>query len=195
LILQILFKYMDNSYIIYLDMDGVIVDLRSGAFKSYQPRTPIYKNPVALKLPLSNDQIRQSIHFWENLEWIHGGKELWETASTLFEHVCILSSSGAYDDIQRGKAVEAGKRLWVKKNIPSLSQKNVFIVKQKGFKKNYAAKNAILIDDVPVTITEFNKNGGYGILHDSRYYRDTIKELEDLAQPITFAEIIKHINH
>ena len=50
---------------------------------------------------------------------------------------------------------------------------------------------AILVDDREDTIQMWQSKGGYGILHDSRQYKKSIEELEDIARPISLAEIVK----
>jgi hypothetical protein len=124
------------------------------------------------------------------LDWIHGGKELWDASSRLFERVCILSSAGTTDE-EKAAVVASGKRVWLKKNIPSISDNRIFIVPGKHRKQEYASKDSILVDDVAVTINQWNSKGGYGILHNSNSYKKTIEDLEDIARPIKLSEIVK----
>lgn len=183
---------MNNDYILYLDMDGVLVDLSSG----YRKRTNKSISPGGMML---GDQIPElknldaSAKFWATLDWMPGGKQLYRAARKLFKNVRILSSAGTYGDIERGKKVELGKRAWVKINIPDMDQKDVFIVPSKYQKPNYADKKSILVDDMALTIRLWNQAGGYGIIHDYRDYRATIEELEDITNPMGLQEIIDEI--
>jgi hypothetical protein len=137
-----------------------------------------------------NKFLDQDIEFWANLEWMYGGKELWEASSRLFGRVYILSSAGTTDP-NRAKSVIEGKKLWLKKNIPSLSDNRIFIVLGKHMKQQYASRDSILVDDMPVTIKQWDEKGGYGILHNSKHYEKTIEELEDLSKPLKLAELAK----
>ena len=182
----------NNEYILFLDMDGVLVDYDggfsnlTGGIKSGE----IYKKYGPDKV--RDISLATGMKFWFNLGWERGGQELWNAASSLFNDIRILSSAGDCSP-DRFKMVEAGKRLWIKNNIPTMPQSKVYIVNGKRFKKNYATKNSILVDDMPITIKEWNQAGGFGILHNSHYYRTTIEELEDISRPMNLAEIVKRI--
>ena len=51
---------------VYLDMDGVLVDLMKGAFKVHG------KELSAVPKPERWDKITQTKDFWKNLEWMPG---------------------------------------------------------------------------------------------------------------------------
>ena len=69
----------------------------------------------------------------------------------------------------------------------------IFIVHDKSFKKDYATRNAILVDDKSITIQEWNIAGGYGILHKANNYKETIDILNAIASPLKLTEILKCI--
>ena len=169
----------NNEYILYLDMDGVTVDWVSGYKKLLLNR----------KKGMPDESI---VDFWANLDWIRGGKELLKAANELFENVCILSSAGSGDE-ERSKINEVGKRVWIDKNIPEMSQDKVFIVYGKVNKQKFANKMSILVDDVLVSIVQWKRNGGYGIHHNDLHYNKTIEELEDIARPMNIGEIAKRL--
>lgn len=131
--------------------------------------------------------------FWADLDWIHGGKEVCDASFRLFERVCILSSAGTTNE-ERAMVVASGKRAWLKKNIPSIPEDRIFIVPGKHRKQEFAAKNAILVDDIGTTISQWNHKGGYGVLHSSNNYKKTIEDLEDVSRPIKLSEIVKRFN-
>lgn len=188
---------MKNSdYILYLDMDGVLCDYDSGY---YRIAREVEKAGVEKEKRV--EAIRKAYHelgaqFWAELEWIRGGQELWETSKRLFERVCILSSTGAKADPEgRGKIVEAGKREWLKKNMPDMPEDRIFIVHGKHLKQNHASKISILVDDMRSTIEQWNAAGGFGILHDDRRYKNTIETLIEIAVPMSLSEMAKLVRH
>ena len=181
----------NTEYILYLDMDGVLVDFEGGYQKKYGKTIKEVAEEEGNKAAYDK-WLASGIQFWANLDWLHGGQELLKTATGLFERVGILSSAGSTDPDKFNMA-KTGKLLWLKKNAPSLNQSDIHIVERKYKKKLYASKSSILVDDVPGTIKEFNQAGGYGVLHDYRRYKKTIETLEDVARPMNLSEIVKRI--
>lgn len=181
---------MNREYTLFLDMDGVLVDFEGG-FKKLSDglKSTEMKDKYGEKI-VKDYFLNAGINFWADLDWVMGGRELWNTSIKLFERVCILSSSGTTDP-EKGKIVEAGKRLWLKKNIPSIQQDHVFIVGGRHLKQKFAGKLRILVDDMPETISQWNDVGGYGILHYHEEYKKTIGDLQDIAMPLSLMEIKK----
>ncbi len=170
----------NTESILYLDMDGVLVDFDKGYAKIASGKT---LKSVALEsgeTVARNTFLQAGASFWANLDWIQGGPELIKTAQKHFSNVWILSSAGTIKP-ELGKTVIQGKLEWLKKNVPSIPTSNVLIVYGKHRKKEYAAKNAILVDDMPDTIESWQNKGGNGILHSHHYYKKTIASLEDLT--------------
>lgn len=171
-------------------MDRVLVDFEGGFVKLSKgfKSSDLYKQ--------YGDKAVQQYYlsagpdFWADLDWIEGGRELWEVSRKLFRRVNILSSAGTADP-EKGKPVIAGKKMWLKKHMPEMPDSNIFIVLGKHNKPNYATKESILVDDVSETIKKWNAKGGYGILHDAPHYKRTIETLEDIVRPLNLTEIIK----
>jgi len=164
----------------YLDLDGVLVNFSKGYKKlsngmSIRRYLETHTKPEAKNLFLN-----AGTKFWEELEWIEGGKELYDTASRLYKCIKILSSTGTQDET-KSKIVEEGKRNWIKQHIPTIQPKDIFIVRGRLHKKEHASPNAILVDDVMETIHDWNAAGGVGIHHDYKNYQLTIDKLERLA--------------
>ena len=109
----------------------------------------------------------QEKDYWANLKWMPDGKELWDHIKPM--NPTLLSAPS------RDPQSRWGKRIWVKKNIPGTP----LILAAAEAKKNYAKKNAILIDDRISTINDWNQSGGIGILHTSA--ATTIAELKKLG--------------
>lgn len=185
---------MNNEYILYLDMDGVLVDFEGGFIKLSNglKSSDLYKK-------YGSRAIQQYIlstgsDFWVDLEWISGGRELWDVARKLFTRVYILSSAGT-SDVDKGRPVVNGKMMWLKKNMPDMPESNIIIVPGKHKKQLYSSKESILVDDMPDTIKKWNANGGYGILHSAERYKQTIETLEDIVRPLNLTEILKRIRN
>lgn len=182
----------NDDLTVYLDMDGVLVDFNNG-FRRLSSGLDLKKYAETFGEPIARDRyLKAGPSFWVNLDWIRGGQEVWNAANSLFEDVCILSSAGTTDQ-EKAEIVEIGKRAWLKKNIPSIPDEKVFIVKGKHMKQKMAARDSILVDDVAETIRQWTQGGGYGILHSSQNYKKTIEELEDLARPIKLSELAKRM--
>ncbi len=170
-------------------MDGVLVDFEGG-FVNLTNMTSKELADKQGKKDVVDTYISAGIKFWSTLKWIHGGKEVWDTAQKLFKNVFILSSTGT-SDTERGNVVATGKRIWLTNNIPSMKEQNIFIVNGRRLKSQYASKDSILVDDMSDTIHQWNIKGGYGILHFSGNYKQTIEELEYIAQPVKLKELIR----
>lgn len=186
-------NYKNSEYILYLDMDGVLVDFDAGFHK--------ISRGIDIKR-FSKEQGEQAarakylaagVEFWAGLEWVNGGKEIWDTASRLFQNVHILSSAGTTDP-ERGEMVITGKRHWLSKHIPSMAVENIHIVLGSHRKQEYASPMAILVDDLNKTIQSWQGKGGIGILHDYAKYKKSVKALERLAS-FKLSEIAKQVVH
>ncbi len=174
-------------------MDGVLTDFHQGFSDVYYSVITDKMSKEEKMKAAEAEYARQGASFWVNLDWEHGGRELWKASANLFEHIGILSSASA-NTVRRLEEVTEGKVEWLKKHIPELPEDQIIIVASKHQKQNYANKFSILVDDKDTTIQEWNSRGGYGILHNSSNYRKTIEDLEDIALPISLAEIVKRFS-
>lgn len=175
-------------------MDGVLADF-SGAYAELSKGVEwrgIPQGEWEMQVRKKYRELSSTPEWWATLPWCKGGSELSKVATHLFSRVCILSSASTSDP-KRFPIVEEGKRLWIKKNVPQIKDSDVFIVAGKAFKKDYAAKNAILVDDVKETIQNWNSAGGFGILHHSSHYKETIETLEEITSPMNLGEIAKRL--
>ena len=158
----------DMDYVIYSDMDGVIVDFEE-RFKQFSDGvlpSEFQKAHGRDKFwDLIDNQI--GVRFWVGAPWMPDGKQYWDYIE---KYNPILLSSPSRQNESR-----LGKRLWVKKHIPGTPLKLAYA----DNKKNYARENAILIDDRKQNIDQWVAAGGIGIWHTNA--ENTIAELKKLG--------------
>ena len=149
-----------SQYKIYCDMDGVLVDFDLG-YKNLTGKETHHVDVQGksefwgtFKQSLQDKKMSEK-DYWVNLQWMPDGKELW---NHIKQYSPILLSAPSRDPQSRW-----GKRIWVKKHIPGTP----LILAAAEAKKNYAKKDAILIDDRISNINDWNAAGGIGILHTS----------------------------
>jgi len=153
-------------YIIYCDMDGVLVDFEKGYYDLTGTSTKQFpKGDNSFWQPIS----AAGAEFWANLSWMPDGKELWNYIKKYKPN--ILSSPS------QDPSSKVGKEAWLKMNLQGEYKKAYFY--NRANKQLFSDKNRILIDDLPNTINEWNAKGGIGILHTSA--ANTIKELKKLG--------------
>lgn len=139
---------------IYCDMDEVLVGLLKGAEK-------------VLGMPFVDaDRIERwktisnTKGFWENLDWMTGGKKLYQFIIKYDAHILSAYSSKDPSSI-------TGKRKWLRKNAPKFKTSQIHIVKREQ-KQKYAVtdgKPNVLIDDHLKNIQEWERAGGIGVRH------------------------------
>ena len=185
----------NTDYILYLDMDGVLVDYNGGWWAvtdllgiKKQKDQDFDKND----LKRISQQIKNP-SFWASLGWEHGGEALWKTANDLFEDVHILTSTAAKADNDYHKIVAQGKVEWIADHLEGIPPSNIHIVTEGVLKAKFASKNGILVDDRRSTIEAFNKAGGFGILHNSKHYKKTLYDLAEIAAPVNLGEMAKRL--
>jgi FMN phosphatase YigB (HAD superfamily) len=158
----------EQKYKIFCDMDGVLTDFDS-RFKGINPEK-LSPTQYTNKYDVSKfwDTItKEGKEFWEGMQWMPDGKQLWEYIS---KYNPKLLSAPSRDPSSR-----LGKRLWVKNNIPDAE----LILASADKKQNYSKTNTILIDDRPDNVSQWRNKGGIGILHTNT--QDTIKQLQNLG--------------
>ena len=145
------------QYKIYCDMDGVLSDFEEH-FKSLNTKkltADQYKNKYGIEKFWDFIDIDNKLKFWVEMPWMPDGKELWDAIKD--KKPTILSAPS------KSPSSRLGKRLWVQNNISGAP----LILAAAEKKKNYARKDAILIDDRISNINDWNNSGGIGILHTS----------------------------
>lgn len=160
---DILKEVEENKYIIYCDLDGVLVDFDKG-YKDLTGKSPKeVNNDTEFWEPIS----KAGASFWIRLKWMPDGHTLWDYISKY--HPILLSAPS------REESSKIGKRVWKKNNLPNAKM----ILTPAKFKQKYSGENRILIDDRVDNIEQWRDRGGIGILHTSA--ADTIKQLKELG--------------
>ncbi len=154
---------------VYVDMDGVIADFDKG-FREITGRNSDSVQDQELWAAID---AHGKAKFFGELDWMPGGKELWNFITNNFLKVKILSALGKSDKID--KQTTQGKLAWLRHNIPALQLDDIILVQNKHRKKHECKPGDIIIDDNLVVIQEWNSKGGIGILH--RTAAETISKL------------------
>lgn len=136
---------------LFFDMDGVLSDFQSHFKKHY----PQYDNLWDLSDEVFWPLVKAIDNFWEDLPLMPHAEELFKFANENFE-VEILSSPSSHDHRSYGAKIE-----WLEKHF-SAYDFPINLVTQK-YKKLFAEKGALLIDDQEQNCVEFKENGGQTI--------------------------------
>lgn len=167
---------VSKDYIIYCDLDGVLVDFRSKAletepnikFKPYDET----KEQKGLWNKLWGTVARTGSSWWESMGWEKDGKILWQYIKPHNPFILSAAPPSIFEKTKKGKLA------WIRKNLGKEFADRAIIVKR-AEKLKYATPNAVLIDDEARNCDEFKKAGGICINHTST--RETIKKLKNLG--------------
>ncbi len=167
-----------NSYQLYIDMDGVLVDFLKGIEtllghkhdENRYTKDKEYRKKFWRVIHQYNK--KEGKHFWSELDEMDDAMELWNYVKKYDPEILTATGNMAADD------AADQKRKWIKEHIGSGVKVNVTESgKDKG--PEFAGENKILIDDQPKSIKPWREAGGIGILHKSA--KKTIKKLKDLG--------------
>lgn len=168
-----LYEAIKSKYLIFCDMDGVLVDFDKGyedltgkhtKHHDVQDKTEFWN---LLNKSLQDKNISE-YDYWVNLPWMSDGKTLWDYIKEYTPYILTAPS--------RNPESKVAKKEWVSKELPEA--KNIYF-KPANFKSEFSGKNRILIDDREDTINGWNSKGGIGIHHTST--ENTIKQLKQLG--------------
>jgi hypothetical protein len=167
-----LYEMIKPKYIIFCDMDGVLVDFDKGyeeltgkstSHADSQDRDGFWN--------LFNNSLEEKgiteYQYWADLDWQPGGQELWNYIKPYKPYILTAPTINPES--------REGKREWVQRLD---GMKNIYF-KPAKFKSDFSGKNRILIDDRADTIDKWNAEGGIGILHTST--PSTIEQLKELG--------------
>lgn len=137
---------------IYCDMDGVLTDFEN-RFEHFSGLKPDeYKDRHGNAKFWNLIDVEVGLKFWAGMDWMPGGKQLWEFISQYNPHILTSPS--------KDNGSRLGKNTWVRDNI-SPAPKVIFAYSKD--KQRYAGPNAILIDDKKSNINEWAAKGGIAI--------------------------------
>lgn len=155
---------MNKVYKFYCDMDGVIVDFDKG----YEKLTGIKMNGIFRSDPDFWDPINKAgVDFWVKMDWAPDGRQLW---NYIEKYKPIILSAPSNRDESR-----VGKQLWVQRELPGVH----LYLRYAKHKIEFAAPDAILIDDRLENIENWVNAGGIGIHHTST--ESTIHHLKKMG--------------
>lgn len=195
-------------YQIFCDMDGVLVDFEGAASRSLSEAlkappegleslctavervygvdidlTEMKKNktprPKELKI-LIGKLFEWDRDWWRDLPFLPEGQKLWSVLSKIDPAPILLTSPM---DHNGGRESEAGKKLWVQKNLNRLDTNRwensmIFSHNKYEYAKHNGSK-CVLIDDYPRKVNPFTEHGGIGILHKGNC-DETLERLEEI---------------
>ncbi len=167
-----LYEMIKPKYIIFCDMDGVLVDFDKG-YRELTGKSTHHANEQGKDefWNLFNNSLKEKeiseYQYWADLDWQPGGQELWNYIKPYKPYILTAPTLNPES--------KEGKREWVQRLD---GMKNIYFRNAK-FKSDFSGKNKILIDDREDTINKWNEAGGIGILHTSA--TNTIKQLNDLG--------------
>ena len=177
-----------NDFRIFCDLDGVLVDFDRGFIdlpKNTEKLTPKQYEKAHGKDAIwpMIDELGES--FWENLQWMKDGRELWDYLKR-YDPI-ILSSPSKHPGCFTGKAK------WVKRNLgidqdpvtdpANFTENTRFILANHKHQyvepaKRLLKKEPVLVDDFDRKLEKWTKAGGIGIMHNDS--TDSIRVLEEL---------------
>lgn len=151
----------DREYTIYVDLDGVIADFHTEFKKlsgGFTPDEFILKHSKNKFWDLIDGAGED---FWSDMPLLPGAIELMNFIKNNFIDIKILTAS------TRKPESKSGKRKWVRKHFPFISDIDVIVVEERAMKTQYANNKSILIDDMVGNIERWKSNNGVGILYTS----------------------------
>ena len=145
---------------LYVDLDNTLTDFTKKLSEVLgRPVEKEFKDPKIWAIIN-----RRGKSFWNSMEWMPDGKELWEGLKK-YEPTILSSPTNHPSSIE-------GKKEWLKENLPDVP----YIIEHK--KQKYADKDSILIDDREKNIKKWEDAGGIGILHkDAETTLDKVKKI------------------
>ena len=162
---------MNQKPIVFLDMDGVLVDFVGGLQRAlglpYDAAKYPYKHgnyemfPEAVAATNGRhtmDSLIKECHtirFWEDLKWERRGSDVLEIVESYSDQVYLTSYP------MKDPVAWLGKLRWIERCLPQYMNKVILMTVHKRLLAN---PNAILLDDRDDNVDQFCAAGGHGWL-------------------------------
>jgi len=164
------------AYKLFLDLDGVLVDFDAGIIDilGRPPDGGPRGKPIPPGLMWSSAARAES--FYEHLNWMPDGRQLWEFAKALSP--IILSG------LPRGSWAAPQKRAWCERELGPLVPVELCMSREKPERAEALTPvgvRPVLVDDRESLAEPFERAGGIFLLH--RTAAESIERLKDLFGP------------
>jgi 5'(3')-deoxyribonucleotidase len=143
---------------VFLDMDGVITDFNKSVCEQfnlpYPPQVYYFFPEIRPQVNAFCDRL-----FWQNLEWMHDGRDILRAITELFEPEKVYLLTKIMPNVESA----SGKMIWIQNNLPVYFSR--VIITSLGVPKSFMARpDVLLIDDNDKFVNEFREVGGKAIL-------------------------------
>lgn len=149
---------------VMLDLDGVLVNFHKGVCDqfgeewSYKPEFSIMDFWELFGVTREDVMSQCTAWFWENLEWMHDGKDILSSVLACFklDQIYILTNP-----VIGGTDTATGKMDWILREIPEFYNRTILTCAPKGLLAS--GPDVLLIDDFDHNIEDFQRSGGQTI--------------------------------
>ena len=163
---------------IYFDMDGVLADFVRGVREicGMEPPDQNAKHHDKAKDDEMWEKIRESDHFYNNLELMPGAKEMFDAVYGKYGDRCEILTGVPKE---KRNIPEAGddKIIWVHRLFNRDIKVNIVYREDKS--QYCTGKGCVLIDDMEKNIREWSEMGGTGIVNVGAV--ETMERLKELG--------------
>lgn len=151
---------------VFLDMDGVLTNFNKAVCEEFNLPYPPQIYHFFPKIRKEVNDFCDTL-FWQNLEWMHDGREILRAIMGTLGLETIFLLTGMMPNPGCG----TGKMMWIQTNLPIYSPQ--VILHSLSVPKSFLARpDALLIDDKDENVEEFIAAGGEGILVPRHWNRD-----------------------
>jgi hypothetical protein len=180
----------DRPFTYFCDMDGVLTAFEERFSAISGGLSPDEYDKKHGKLSFWKLIETEGLSWWSDMEWIKGGKEIWDFINK--DNDAIICSSPSRSPLSsKGKVIWIERELGIKQESATRSPKNsrwdvdsrIILASQK-YLFNQRYRNSILIDDTPKQINNWREKGGIAVLHKGDA-AETIAELKRITSELT----------